>query len=173
MSSHTNSTWIWNLIRLIIFIKYRDHPWEETFSHLWIVRASGWLVFLLKPISRVKDPILVGVWKFQSGISWRFNGVLFLVLIYSKAFGFFYCSTLSTISNFHTIFMPMEGLRFRWDIDLFGEYYNANYIMCWCIFSIYYIYIRLSGRNIQNNSCKNVQQWRNSVISPLSCCEPL
>ena len=55
MRNHTNSTWIWNHRRLIMFIKYRDQPWEEAFAHLWIVRASGWLVFLLKPISRVKD----------------------------------------------------------------------------------------------------------------------
>ena len=31
MSNHTNSTWIWNLRRLIIFIQYKDHPWEEAF----------------------------------------------------------------------------------------------------------------------------------------------
>ena len=46
-------------------------------------------------------------------------------------------------------------------------------ILCYNLYSLYFIFIRLSGLNTQNNSCKNVEQWRNSVISPLSCCEPL
>ena len=78
---------------------------------------------------------------------------------------------LSTICRFHTIFMSMEGLRFGWAIDLFGEDYNANYIIWWFICSVFHF--QKTRRKTQNNSCKNVEQWRNSVISPLSCCEPL
>ena len=61
--------------------------------------------------------------------------------------------SLSTISSFHTIFMPMEGLHFRWDIDLFGEYYNANYVFFY-VYYLYFMFIVLSSLNTQNNYVK-------------------
>ena len=117
--------------------------------------------------------ILFGVWRDHSGISWRFNGVLFVGVSYSKSFGFFYCSTLSQL---FPVFTPYSC---QWRDCALGDILISlgkiimPIILCSDVYYLYFMFRRLSGRNTQNNSCKNVEQWRNSAISPLSCCEPL
>ena len=129
------------------------------------MRASGWLVFLLKTISRVKDSFLVGVWKGHSGISWIFNGVLFSGVSYMKSCVFFYCSTLSQL---YLVFTPYSC---QWRDCTLGEllisFWNIimPIILFFYVYSIYFTLKILSGVNTQNNSCKHVEQWRNSVIS--------
>ena len=120
-----------------------------------------------------KITILVGVWKGHSGISWSFNEFLFSFLSYKKECGFFYCSTLSQL------FLVFTPYSCQWRDCALGELLISlgniiiPIILFYDVYPIYFMFIILSVLNTQNNSCKNVEQWRNSVISPLSCCEPL
>ena len=118
-------------------------------------------------------PIQVGVWRGHSSLWRRFNGFLFVGVSYRKSCGFFYCSTLSQL---FPVFTPYSC---QWRDCALAELLISlgNIIMliiiCSDVYALYFMFRRLSGRNTQNNSCKNVEQWRNSVISPLSYCEPL
>ena len=65
-------------------------------------------------------PILVGVWKGHSGISWRFNGVLFLGEIYSN----FMDISISSCSSIH--------LKFSHHISaLWSEVHLVRYSSLW------------------------------------------
>ena len=144
---------------------------------MWIVRASGWLVFLLKPISRVKDShpswCLERPLRAFMELSWSFNGVLFAGVSYRKSCGFFYCSTLSQL---FPIFTPYSC---KWRDCALGELLSSLVkiimiiILHYNLYSLCFMFIILSGLNTQNNSCKNVEQWRNIAISPIPCCKLL
>ena len=141
--------------------------------HLWIERASGWLVSCLSQFWGWKIPIQVGVWRGHSGISWIFNGVLFSVLIYRKSCGFFYFSTLSQL---FPVFTPYSC---KWrdcalgELLIFlGKLLMIHYFIFWFKLFVFKFQHTLNSK-CQNISFKNVKQWSNSVISPLSCCAPL
>ena len=80
--------------------KFQEQIMKETFDHLrnlhlWRERASGWLVSCLSQFRGWKIHIQVGVWRGHWGLSWIFNGVVFLGVIYREALGSFYCNTFS------------------------------------------------------------------------------
>ena len=85
----------------------------------------------------------------------------------------FYCIILSQL---FPVFTPYSC---KWRHCVLGELLISlgnimmQIILCYDVYDIYFTFRILSGRNTQNNSCKNVKLWRNNVISPLSCCEPL
>ena len=85
----------------------------------------------------------------------------------------FYCSTLSQL---FPVFTPYSC---QWRDCALGELLISlgkiimPIILCYDVYYMYFIFIILSCQNTQYNSSKNVEQWRNSVIPPLSCCEPL
>ena len=75
-----------------------------------------------------------------------------------KACGFFYCSTLSQLFQ---VFTPYSC---QWRDCALGELLISlgNIIMpiilCVDVYALYIMIIRLSGRNMKNNSCKNVEK---------------
>ena len=111
--------------------KFQEKIMKEYFDHLrnlhlWIERASGWLVSWLSQFRGWQILIQVGVWRGHLGISLRYNGV-FICRCKKQGISWFLLvwHFLSTISSFYCIFLLMEGLRFGWAFDLFVEYYNS------------------------------------------------
>ena len=138
--------------------------------HLWIERASAWLLSCLSQFWGWKIPIQVGVWRGYSRLSWSFNGVVFAGVSYMEARGSFYCNTLSTISSFYGIFLLMEGLRFGWAIVLFGRAYHGTFLI---VISLIYSVIHLqevSGWNTQWLNVKVIVNEQTMTISPLYWC---
>ena len=92
--------WIGNLIRLRIFIKYRKQPREWIFIIWEIVICELWelvddLFSCLSQFQGWKIPIQVCFWRGHLGISWRFNGFLFVGVGYRESHVSFYCNTFS------------------------------------------------------------------------------
>ena len=93
-----------------------------------------------------KIPILVGVWKGHSGLSWIFNGVLFVAVSYRKSCGFFYGSTLSQLFPFFTPYSC------QWRDCTLGELLISlgkiimTMIFCSDLYSLYFTFIILLGQ---------------------------
>ena len=89
---------------------------------MWIERASWWLVSFLNQFRGWNIPIQVRVCRGHLGLSWRFIGVcIFRCNLQGISWFLLVQHFLPTISSFYCIFLLMEGLRFGWDIVLFGR----------------------------------------------------
>ena len=131
---------------------------------------SQWMTsFLPQPISRVKYSHPSWCLERPLGISWS----LFEGVIYRESRGFFYCIT------FFQPFPIFIAYSCSWRDCALGELliYLGKIIipmiLCSDLYSPLFKFIIFLGRKTQKKSCKNFEQRRNSVISPLSCCEPL
>ena len=117
--------------------------------------------------------ILVGVRRGHSGISWRVNGVLFVGVSYRESCGFFYCSTFSQpFPVFIACSCSWRDCTLGEVLIYSGKIIMINYFILW-FKSYVFVFQNTLRSKFQNISCKNVKQWRNSAISPLSCCELL
>ena len=141
--------------------------------HLWIERATGWLVYFLSQFWGWKIPIQVGVWRIHSGLSWRFNGFfIFMCKLHGISWFLLVQYFLSTISIFSCIFLLMEGLCFGWDIVLFGRACPSPFlVVISLIFSIIHFY-KVSCRNTKGFYVKVTINEQTMTISPLYWCMP-
>ena len=76
-------------------------------------------------------------------------------------------SSIATLSQLFPVFTPYSC---QWRDCALGELLISSgniiiiIILFYLVSDIYFMFIILSGLNSQKNSCKNVEQWRNSVI---------
>ena len=171
--------WIGNLRRVRMFIKIQGSTKRRAFDHLrnlhlWIERASGWLVSCLSQFWGWKIPIQVGVWRGHPCLSWRFNGVCICrCKLHGSSWFLIVQHFLSTISNFYCTFLLMEGLRFGWAIVLSGrDYIDPFLIGISLIFSFPHSQ-RVSGLNIKWLNLKVIINEQTMTISLLDWCMPL
>ena len=136
--------------------------------HLWRERASGWLVSFRIQFRGWKIPIQVGVWRGNSGISWRFNVFcIFRCNIHGISWFLLVQHILSTISSLYCIFFPMEGLLFGWAIVIFGRDSHGPFMIV--IRLIYYFihFQKFTGRNTQKLYVKVIFKEQTMTIFPL------
>ena len=162
-----------------MFIKKQGPSKRESFDHLinfhlWIEIASGWLVSCLSQFRGWKIPIQVGVWRGHSGISWRFNGFCICrCKLHGNYLFLLVQHILSTISSLYCIFLLIEGLRFGWDIVLFGKDYHGPFIMV-IILIYYFIHIHKVARlNTKWFYVKVIINEWTMTVSPLYWCMSL
>ena len=141
---------------------------------MWRERASGWLVSCLSQFWGWKIPIQVGVWRGHSSISCIFNGFfIFRCKLQGSSWFLLVQPILSTISSLYCIFLLMEGLRFGWEIVLFGRDYHGQFMIV--IILIYY-FIHFQKVLVRNTKClyvKVIIKEKTMTISPLYWCMPL
>ena len=89
---------------------------------------------------------------------------------YKETLGFFSCN------NFSQPFPIFIAHSCSWSDCALGELLISlgnilipHYFMFWCKWSIFQVQNTFRSK-YHKISCKNVKQWRNSAISPLSCC---
>ena len=91
---------------------------------------------------------------------------------YMESLGFFYCITFSQPS-LYCIFLLMEGLRFGWDILLFGRDSSGKVIILMSLIE-YFIHLhKVSGINTQWLYVKVTFTEQTMTVSPLYWCMTL
>ena len=99
---------------------------------------------------------------------------IFLGLIYKESHGSFCCNTFSqsTFPVFLAYSCSWRDCPLGEILISLGKIIMLHYFMF--IFKFFLFQFQKTLRSkCQNISCKNVKQWRNSVVFPLSCCESI
>ena len=97
-----------------------------------------------------------------------FNWVLFIGLIYRKYFGFLFCNTFSQpFPIFMAYSCSWRDCALGEVLISLGKLIMNHYFIFWFKWYIFQFNNTLRSK-YWNISCKNVNQWRNSAISPLS-----
>ena len=97
--------------------------------------------------------------------------IFFSGVRYMESHGFFYCNTsFKTFPIFIAYSCSWRDCALGEILIYLGVIIMPNYFMFWCKLFLFQVQKTLRSK-YWNISCKNVNQWRNSAISPLSCCE--